>query len=184
MNIDQQLIQACKLQDREAQKRLYLSLLPYLRAVVGRYLRDNSYNKDVLQESFVKIFRNIEKYDPSKSPLKNWAARIVINTCFNYNDRVIGLPAEEFVAEEHERGEEATTNFEEISDVQMLRVLKCMPKGYFEVFNLFVIDEYSHKEIAKMLNISEAVSRQTLSRAKKWLRKSEIMPSRKEFKNT
>ncbi len=172
MTIDQQLIKSCQAKNRAAQKELYLALLPYLRAVVSRYLRDNSFEKDALQESFVKIFRSIDKYDPSKSPLKNWAARIVINTCLNYNERVIGLPTEEFIADTHDSQTSAEIKVEEITDERMLDVLKQMPKGYFEIFNLFVIDEYSHKEIAKMLNIAEAVSRKKLSRAKSWLRKS------------
>ncbi|MGK0364737.1 MAG: RNA polymerase sigma factor (sigma-70 family) [Saprospiraceae bacterium] len=172
MEISQQLIKSCQAQNRAAQKELYLALLPYLRAVINRYLRDNSYEKDVLQESFVKVFRSISKYDPDKAPVKNWAARIVINTCINYNERIIGLPAEEFIAEAHESRISEEINVEEITDEKMLNVLKEMPKGYFEVFNLFVIDEYSHKEIAAILNIAEAVSRKKLSRAKNWLRKS------------
>ena len=172
MKISQQLIKSCQAQNRAAQKELYLALLPYLRAVISRYLRDNSYEKDVLQESFVKVFKSISKYDPNKAPLKNWAARIVINTCLNYNERIIGLPAEEFITEAHDTGNEEEVKLDKITDERMLNVLKEMPKGYFEVFNLFVIDEYSHKEIAKILNIAEAVSRKKLSRAKNWLRKS------------
>jgi len=177
MEINKQLIQACQAKDRAAQKALYLALLPYLRAVINRYLRDNSYEKDALQESFVKIFRSIDKYDPAKAPVKNWAARIVINTCLNYNERVIGLPAEEFIAETHDSENAEEIKLDKITDEKMLNVLKAMPQGYFEVFNLFVIDEYSHKEIAKMLNIAEAVSRKKLSRAKNWLRKSEALIS-------
>ncbi len=172
MEIKQQLIKSCQAKNRAAQKELYLALLPYLRGVISRYLRDYSFEKDVLQESFVKIFRSIEKYDPDKAPIKNWAARIVINTCLNYNERVIGLPAEEFIPEVHEINTKEEISTDEITDERMLEVLKQMPKGYFEVFNLFVIDEYSHKEIANILNIAEAVSRKKLSRAKNWLRKS------------
>lgn len=169
MNIDPKLIKACQAKNREAQQQLYFTLLPYLRAVVNRYLRDVSYEKDALQESFVKVFKSIDRYDPKRVPVQNWAARIVINTCLNFNERVIGLPDEEFVSEVHETEEEAV-NFEKITDEKMLNILKKMPKGYFEIFNLFVIDEYSHKEIAEMLNIAEAVSRKKLSRAKNWLR--------------
>lgn len=172
MEINQQLIKSCQAKNRAAQKELYLALLPYLRAMISRYLRDSSFEKDALQESFVKIFRSLEKYAPDKAPLKNWAARIVINTCLNYNERVIGLPTEEFIPETHDTDTSERIRVEEITDERMLDVLKQMPTGYFEIFNLFVIDEYSHKEIATMLNIAEAVSRKKLSRAKNWLRKS------------
>ncbi len=175
MHIDRDLISACKAQNRAAQKKLYLALLPYLRAVARRYLRDVSYEKDALQETFVKLFRSLEKYDPAKAPLKSWAARMTINTCLNYNERVIGLPAEEIENVPREGTEEVGTYTEKITDETMLDALRAMPAGYAEIFNLFVIDEYNHREIAEMLQISEAVSRQKLSRAKNWLRKSELL---------
>ncbi|MEM9929603.1 MAG: RNA polymerase sigma factor, partial [Bacteroidota bacterium] len=86
---DPQLVQASVRGDRSAQKALYQTLLPYLRAVAIRYLKDESYQKDALQESFVKLFRSLGRYDPAKAPLKAWAARIVINTCLNFNQRII-----------------------------------------------------------------------------------------------
>ena len=90
----------------------------------------------------------------------------------NYNERIIGLPAEEFITETHDTENLEEVKLDRITDERILNVLKEMPKGYFEIFNLFVIDEYSHKEIAEILNIAEAVSRKKLSRAKNWLRKS------------
>lgn len=170
MQAEQSLIQSCIRQKRDAQQALYRLLLPYLRAVATRYLRDTSYVKDVLQESFVKIFRSIDKYDPQKAPLKSWAARIVINTAINYNDRVIGTPTEEFMIDAHEQSELPEV-LENLTDDALLALLKEMPKGYFEIFNLYVIDGYSHKEIAEMLDTTEASSRKKLSRAKAWLQK-------------
>ncbi len=170
MEVAHSLIQACVRQERAAQKELYLKLLPYLRAVADRYLKDTSFTKDVLQESFVKIFRNIHKYEAGKAPLKNWAARIVINTSINYNERVVDTHTEELIIELHEAA--AGRPVEQLPDSTLLSILKKMPKGYFEVFNLFVIDGYSHKEISSMLGISEALSRKKLSRARIWLHKA------------
>ena len=171
MTINEKLIKACRSQDRIAQKQLYKLLLPYLRAVANRYLRDTSYVKDVLQESFVKIFKNINKYDSKKAPIKKWAAKIVVNNSLNYNERVIGYTKEEFDGSRHDvvYTPQVTGEF---TDEHLLRILKQLPKGYFEVFNLFVIDGYKHEEIAKILGISEALSRKRLSRAKGWLKKN------------
>ncbi len=166
MQITKSLIQSCANQNRAAQKELYLLLLPYLRAVATRYLKDTSYTKDVLQESFVKLFNNIKKYDPNKAPLKNWAARMVINTSINYNDRVSIDNTEELIIEIHET---PTTEVVDLSDSELMCLLKQMPSGYFEVFNLSVIDGYSHKEISLVLGIAEALSRKKLSRAKSWI---------------
>lgn len=170
MEIANHLIQACAKQDRAAQKELYLLLLPYLRAVANRYLKDASYTKDVLQESFVKVFKNIDRYDPNKAPLKNWAARVVINTSINYNERVVEDFTDELVLDLHESID--NNSIQELSDGTLLTLLKKMPTGYFEIFNLFVIDGYNHKEIALILGITEALSRKKLSRAKSWMQKS------------
>lgn len=170
MEIKDCLVQACIAQDRKAQKELYLILLPYLRAVAHRYLKNASYVKDVLQESFVKIFQRIETFKTSKGALKSWAARIVINTSINYNERVIGESACEL------REDYGTIVLENkgqrLSRQKLMSMLKQMPKGYFEVFNLFVIDGYNHQEITNILGISEALSRKKLSRARNWLKKS------------
>ncbi len=171
MQINKSLIQSCISQNREAQKQLYRLLLPYLRAIASRYLRDTSYIKDVLQESYIKIFKSIDKYDFNKAPFQQWAAKITINSCINYNKRVIGTPNEKLVVEKHETGMMPTV-IQNWSDENLLLVLKQMPAGYFEVFNLFIIDGYTHEEIAKILGISEALSRKRLSRARKWLKKN------------
>lgn len=170
MSKEQSLIYSCIKQDRAAQQQLYRLLLPYLRAVATRYLRDNSYFKDALQESFIKIFRNIGKYDSKKAPLKNWAAKIVVNTCLDFNNRVIGEPVEEFQVAVHEQADLPEV-LNDLTDETLLKLLKGMPKGYFEVFNLFVIDEYSHQEIADFLGITVSSSRKKLSRAKVWLQR-------------
>lgn len=171
MPIDRKLIQACIAQNHEAQKQLYKLLLPYLRAIANRYLRDTSYIKDVLQESFIKIFKSVDTYDFEKAPLQQWAAKITINSCFNYNKRVIGVPKEEFNVALHEIAI-SPSSISNYSNESLLFILKQMPEGYFEVFNLFIIDGYSHKEIAPILKISEALSRKRLSRAKLWLKKT------------
>ena len=175
MKIAESLILACAKQDRSAQKELYLKLLPYLRAVANRYLKDTSFTKDVLQESFVKIFKHIQKYDPDKAPFKNWAARIVINTSINFNERVIDEYTEELIVDIHESFDYQP--IDQLSDETLLTLLKKMPKGYFEIFNLFVIDGYNHKEISLILGITEALSRKKLSRAKNWMNKTYSLSS-------
>lgn len=169
MNISQDLIQACKAQDRRSQKILYLELLPYLRAVSLRYMYQRDDVKDVLQEAFVLIFKNIDKYDPQKSPFHKWAVKITINATLNYNRKVI-TNQEEFVIETHDIPQIPKV-LKNMSDEASIWLLKQMPLSYFEVFNLNIIDGYDHNEIAKMLNISVALSRKRLSRAREWLKK-------------
>lgn len=171
MQISDKLIKSCIAQNRRAQKQLYILLLPYLRAIANRYLKDTSYVKDVLQESFYKIFKNIKKFDNSKGDIKTWSTRIVINTAYNYNERVIGNSIEEFDIDEHN-----IICFPElakdISTDALMTLLKQMPIGYYEVFNLFIIDGYSHDEIAEILKINESLSRKRMSRARAWIKKT------------
>jgi RNA polymerase sigma factor (sigma-70 family) len=169
MQISGDLIKACISQERKAQKQLYELLLPYLRAVAERYLRDTSYVKDALQESFIKSFKNINTYKSSIAPFHQWTARVVINTCLNLNQRVSAKAPDELTTEHHNIPITPET-MHTIADEHLLFLLKQMPNDYFEVFNLFVIDDYSHQEIAEILNINEALSRKRLSRAKEWLK--------------
>jgi RNA polymerase sigma-70 factor (ECF subfamily) len=171
MDINKDIIQACIQQERAAQNKVYKVLLPYLRAVAYRYLKDTSYVKDVLQDSFIKIFKSIRGYDAKKASLKNWATRIVINTSLNYNDRVIGTSKEELVL--LNAGILQTPQaIQNLSNEHLLYILKQMPDDYFKVFNLHIIDGYSHQEISVFLNISETLSRKRLSRARGWLKKT------------
>lgn len=152
---------------------MYQLLLPYLRAIANRYLKDDSYVKDALQESFVKIFLNIQKYDPGRATIEKWAARITINCCLNYNKRVIGKVKEE-LSTQFSQMQLSPKILESLSQEDLLRFLKRMPQEFFEVFNLQVIDGYTHKEISKLLGISEALSRQRLSRARTWVKGSSL----------
>jgi len=178
IKITNSLLNNCINNDSKAQKELYEMLLPYLRAIVQRYLRDNSYSLDVLQETFVKIFRSISNYDSSISPFKNWAAKIAVNSCLNFNARVINKRVEELTPDLNNI-KFKDSDVEIYSDEYLLSVLKSMPQQLYNVFNLSVIDGYSHAEIAKIIGISEVNSRTILSRAKKWLR--DLMENEKDF---
>jgi RNA polymerase sigma factor (sigma-70 family) len=172
MHIEEALIHSCKKNDAKAQKRLYMLLLPYLRAIVNRYLRDTSFEKDALQESFVKIFKTIDSFNQQKGELKSWAGRITINTCLNLNKRLIGQAMEAFESLEYVQPTESKDYATDRKGV-LFKLLKDMPPDYSAVFNLFVIDGYDHQEIAEILSISPALSRKRLSRARVWLRWTE-----------
>jgi len=169
MVVIEHIIRSCKTGNQAAQKELYKFLLLYLQAVANRYLRDTSYLKDVLQESYIRIFRSLDQYDAEKASLKQWAAKITINVCFNYNKRMIEPIREELNDALHKVPVQPLV-LQDLSNESLLVILKKMPKGFFEVFNLAVIDGYSHKEIAEILGISIELSRKRLSRGKSWLR--------------
>lgn len=169
MKISDELVEACSANNRAAQKQLYMLLLPYLRAVCSRYLHQSNMVKDILQEVFILIFKNIAQFDSNKGPFLKWAVRITINTTLNFNQRNKEKNTIEFRPIIHDIPQ-IPKAFYEMSDEVLLQLLREMPEQYYEVFNLFMIDAYSHEEIASMLNISTELSRKRLSRGRQWLK--------------
>ena len=160
-------ISKAKKGDRLAQKKLFDQFLPYLSVVCRRYAYDSSVVPDAIQESFIAVFRNLDTYDHKKGPFKAWIRKVAINA-------TLRLARTRTNTEElsEQMGEVPTTAISiwEFENEELMILLKKMPSNYREVFNLFVIDEFTHKEIAQLLGISEMVSRQKLSRARKWLK--------------
>lgn len=179
MNISGELIKQCKLNDRRSQKELYLQLLPYLKAICQRYIIKKEDYKDALQEALVLIFKKIDGYDASKGAFHSWAVRVTINATFNYNKRVSVNNEDEFQLSFHDVSTEPEV-YKNMSDEEMFELMKGMPKSYFDVFNLFVIDCYDHEEISKLLDISVPLSRKRLSRGRYWLKNAIIENSEKE----
>ncbi len=168
--INIELINACASGDRNAQRRLYTVLMPYLNMVCRRYLFNTSETQDVLQETFVRIFTHLGQYDAGKSAFKTWATRIAINFCLKNNTKRKHTATDELFLNLHDTPipPEALKN---LSNNDLLALLKTMPETFSQVFNLHVIDGFSHEEIAEILGIEAALSRQRLSRGREWLRK-------------
>ena len=169
MRVDKRLISRCVKQERKAQKALYQLLLPYLTGVCKRYLRNPSDLHDALQDSFVNVFRAVETYDESKAEFHTWATRITINCTLKLNQRLYKVETNELI-EESALISHIPCVLDQLNDEDLLAYLKRMPASFLEVFNLHLVDGYSHKEIADMLDIHESLSRQRLSRAKKWVK--------------
>lgn len=173
MNIIKDIITKSISGDRQSQKQLYLKLLPYLRAVVRRYLYDSSFEKDALQETFIKIFKALASYDPKLAPFKKWTARICINVTLNYNSRL----AKHNQYDLDENGELKNTPLalpsviDKMSNDQLINMLKLMPSDFYAVFNLYIIEGFKHQEIAELLGITQSLSRKRLSRAREWVDK-------------
>jgi len=168
MKVDVDLIDRCKANERYAQNELYRLMLPFLKAVCRRYIIKNEDVNDALQESFILIFKKIDLYDTSKGSFYSWAVRITINATINYNQRISVINEEEFLPELHDTNTspEAYLN---MSNGELLEIIKRMPKEHFYVFNLYVIDCFQHQEIAELLGINVSLSRKRLSRGRSWL---------------
>ena len=163
------IIDGCKAQDPKSQKDLVLNFAPQLLSTAKRFCYDNVSSKDILQEAYILIFKNIYQYDSSISSLKTWMNRIVINTALKYNrQRYIKY---ELLTDYIEDDQYIIPDiFKNLHYEEILNIVQKLPSGYREVFNLYVIDEYSHDEIAKLLSITSSTSRSQLARARKLLK--------------
>ncbi len=168
MQIREGLIQECLNECSAAQKELYESSLPYLNGICGRYLNNKSHRQDVLQEGFILIFQNLNQFDGSKGKFHSWASRIVIHLCLKQNKKNRSWFFSEL--QEENAPELNAEVVEKLSNEELVKFLKQMPPKYYEVFNLSVIDGYSHQEIAEILSIRESASRKRLSRARDWIK--------------
>lgn len=167
MEIKSLIIDGIKQKDHKTQREFYDLTLPYLRAICSRYLYDQSSIMDVLQESYISIFTQIDKYDSTKGYFSKWMTTIVINKSINLNKKVSRRKESEFEIKIHDIGERDAVSH--MTDEDLIFILKKMPSGLLNVFNLYIIDGYTHQEISEVLDISVLSSRKKLSRARQWL---------------
>ena len=169
INLD--LILRCKEQNPKAQKELYQKLLPSMIAICRRYLWKKSDTQDVLQESFISLFKNLEQYDFNRASFKTWSSRITINTCLAYNKISTKNSSTELIINLHEPSIDPNS-IDTMNDEEIIKYLEQMPFPYFQIFNLFFLDGFTHQEISEMLDIKIPLSRKRLARAKEWLKKT------------
>jgi len=167
--INIELIALCRQNNNVAQRKLYDLLLPHLNGICRRYLFDLNFIKDALQESFVKIFKHIDKYDIQKSNFKTWSSKITINTCLKLNQKYKSQQLHELKDNMYDRLH-ITNPIDFSSEDEILNWLKKMPTLFYEVYILNLVDGYTHQEIAEKLSISVELSRKRLSRARDWVK--------------
>jgi|LauGreDrversion4_2_1035121.scaffolds.fasta_scaffold37692_4 RNA polymerase sigma-70 factor (ECF subfamily) len=166
MNVPEGYIKGCLEGNPVAQRELYNCLLPYLNAICNRYLKNTSLRHDVLQESFIAIFKKIDQYNPELGAFHSWSSRIVINNCLKHNQSAKKFIAFKTALYEKTIEPEALSLLG-IEDIE--RFLKSMPEKYYEVFMLFVVDGFDHGQIAEILGIKVELSRKRLARARIWI---------------
>ncbi|MCD4683806.1 MAG: sigma-70 family RNA polymerase sigma factor [Bacteroidales bacterium] len=170
MTVDEKIVEGCIAGKRRAQNQLYQKYAPGMFGVCLRYCKNIAEAEDILQEGFIKVFKNVKKYRKEGS-FEGWIRRIMVNsaiTHFNKNK----IHFEEIDEEKMESPEEAETNetFAPVDQEILLNLIQNMPEGYRMVLNLYVFEGYNHKEISDILNISENTSKSQLSKARKYLK--------------
>ncbi|MBS1581640.1 MAG: sigma-70 family RNA polymerase sigma factor [Bacteroidetes bacterium] len=174
------LIDGCIAGERRSQQRVYELFYGKMMAVCLRYTKNHDQAKDILQDGFIKVFRSMDKFNRAGS-FEGWIRRIMVNTAIDYFRRAknayLLLGEERSIEDFGDQDEEDTLQDEESMeelDLKPADVINAMQKltpAYRTVFNLYVFEEMTHKEIADSLGINIGTSKSNLAKAKHNLRK-------------
>lgn len=165
----QQIIQGCKAKDRKCQQALYLHTAEDLMRVALRYMKHKDEAKDIFQEAYIKIFQKIHQFDTAKGSIGAWTSTIVTNLAIEKLRRKKAFTSvQELPTALHPVSEQNILS--DLAADELLTIVNQLPDSYRVIFLLYIVEGYSHKEIATRMNITESTSRSQLVRAKAKLR--------------
>lgn len=163
------LVKGCIKGDRACQKMLYERYSARMMLVCLRYSSNRADAQDILQEGFIRVFEKIHTYRHEGS-LEGWIRKVIVNLALrNYHNTKNLYIVDDPVSGDEDIAEEADQSFPDMET--LLGMIQALPDGYRLVFNLYTMEELSHREIAQKLRISEGTSKSQLARAKALLRK-------------
>lgn len=172
----EELINGCKSGDRKSQQQVYKLFYGKMYGVCLRYTKNEDQAKDILQDGFIKVFNSIEKFNFQGS-FEGWIRRIIVNTAIDFfrksktdflllsEDQAMEDFSETVEDEEEEEGEY------EFKASQVIEAMNQLSPAYRTIFNLYLFENLTHKEIAEKLDISVGTSKSNFAKAKKNLRK-------------
>lgn len=163
-----QLVEGCQRRERRAQNALYDRYKNSLKGVCLRYSKTDAEADDILQEAFIKIFENIQQLRQAES-VDSWAKSVVIRTAIDYYHKTTKkelLHSSLEISEPEIAVSSAFRIIEQLDTEVLLAVISGLPDGYRAVVNMYLIDGYSHTEIARMLSIAEGTSKSQLQRGR------------------
>lgn len=161
---EDKLIKGCQKGKREYQQALYDKYCDGMYLVALRYSKMQQEAEDILQEAFIKVFKNIKNFRKDSS-LAYWIKRIVVNTALNHQRSKLYLyPMVDVTELDHWSDRESIISG--LNHDDLLALVRELPTGCQVIFNLFAVEGYKHHEIAKILEISEGTSKSQYSRAK------------------
>ena len=165
-----QLIKGCIEGQRTYQQVLYNTFASTMFGICLRYASDYQTAEDILQEGFVKVFKNLDRFRGEGS-FEGWIKRIFINTAIEYHRKSLRHINHSELDDQHLQYSLSPTVIQQLFREDLLKLLHALPVGYRTVFNLYAIEGYNHREIGTMLNISEGTSKSQLARARAYLKK-------------
>ena len=170
MIFDKPFIDKLRNNDGKAQQTFYQKLAPKMYGICLRFAADRAEADDILQEGFIRVFIHLKDFRGDGS-LEGWVRRTIVNTAINFYKKRIKRGMTTDLAYIKEATDYSSQIIEKMAADELLELISSLPDGNRTVFNLNIIEGYTHKEIGEMLNISENTSKSQLSRARTSLQK-------------
>lgn len=164
------LINGCIRGDRQMQEELYNRFAGKMYAVCLRYANNAEDAQDLLQDGFVKVFRNLHRFRAEGS-FEGWIRRVFINSSIEHFRKKSLQLSKVSEKEEETIGDTDTSALDNLAEKDIVKLIQELSPGYRTVFNLYVVEGYSHREIGEKLGISEGTSKSQLARARSILQK-------------
>jgi RNA polymerase sigma factor (sigma-70 family) len=164
------LVKGCIANERPAQEDLYKLFYADMIRLCYRYVKADDLAKEALNTGFLKVFKHIATFDAQKGDLHTWIKTIMVRTCIDLNRKELKFTTERNNAVDDDEAFVPPSVLEKLYAEDLLKSIRRLPAATGLVFNLYVVDGYSHKEISEQLNIGESTSRWHLTEAKKQLR--------------
>lgn len=164
------LIAGCIAGDRKMQEELYNRFASKMYAVCLRYANNSDDAQDLLQEGFIKVYKNLHRFRAEGS-FEGWVRRVFINSSIEHYRKKQAKLTTVSDKEENTIENSDISALDSLAERDIINLIQDLSPGYRTVFNLYVVEGYSHKEIGELLNISEGTSKSQLARAKSILQK-------------
>lgn len=160
------IIKGCQKGKASSQRELVRRFAGLYKSICLRYLPDGQSADDAVQEAFINVFNNIQKFRDEGS-FEGWMKRVAVNTSLNYRKKHFKAQQQhlELISNEHERAQ-VPDAMQNLRAEELIHLIKRLPEQYYLVFSMYVIEGMSHQEIGDELNITSSTSRATLSRAR------------------
>ncbi len=172
IEISSLVLEKLKNGNRKAQHELYHLFAPKMFALCMRYASGRHEAEDIMQDAFIKVFRHLNQYTGAGN-FEGWMRRIFINTALEFLRKKNDW--KDFESIEMNRRSSDASGPEVLALQDTMKLIQSLSDGYRTIFNLYAIEGFSHREIAKILNISEGTSKSQFSRAKAILQKSILL---------
>jgi len=178
---EEEILQGCRNLNSRYQELLYQRYSPKMFAICLSYAKDHSSAEDMMQDGFIKVYNNVQNFRGEGS-FEGWMRRIFVNTAIEHYRKAVPMyPLLDVKGTDKNIVED--NGLEKMSAQEIMDLIQKLAPGYKTVFNLYVIEGYSHREIGELLQISEGTSKSQLSRARSLLQEMILKLKNYDYKD-